>query len=58
MTSITLIDDDGTVTIEVFDDCETMQEMLEKLIVPALLGMTYQQETIDKYIDTGGIRES
>jgi hypothetical protein len=38
------------VTIEVCRDHLTMPEMIEDLIIPALLGMGFQQETIDDHI--------
>jgi hypothetical protein len=38
------------ITIEVCRDHLTMPEMTEDLIVPALLGMGFQQETIDDHI--------
>lgn len=39
------------VTVEIPFDHLTMHQMLEDLIIPALKGMGFHQNTIDKYID-------
>jgi hypothetical protein len=38
------------VTIETCYDDMTIEEIVENLVVPALLGMGYQRETINKYL--------
>lgn len=40
-----------TVTVEIPHDDLTMEEMIENLIIPALLGMGFQAETIDAYFN-------
>jgi len=40
-----------TITIEIPFDHLTMHQMLEQLVVPALKGVGFCDETIDKYID-------
>jgi len=39
------------VSIEIpYDDCD-MQQMIENLIIPALLGMGFKKETISDYFE-------
>jgi hypothetical protein len=40
-----------TVTVEMPQDDLTIEEMIDNLIIPALLGMGFQQETIDAYFN-------
>jgi hypothetical protein len=38
------------VTVETCYDDITIDEIMENLIIPALLGIGFQKETIDKYL--------
>jgi len=40
-----------TVTVEIPQDDLTMEQVIENLIIPALLGMGFQQETIETYFN-------
>lgn len=40
-----------TVTVEIPQDDLTMGEVIDNLIIPALLGMGFQQETIEEYFN-------
>jgi hypothetical protein len=40
-----------TVTVKIPQDDLTMEQVIENLIIPALLGMGFQQETIETYFN-------
>jgi len=39
------------VTIETFYDDHDMGEIIKELVIPALLGLGFQRDNIDKYIE-------
>ena len=40
-----------TVTVKIPQDDLTMEQVIDNLIIPALLGMGFQQETIETYFN-------
>lgn len=51
MTKVTIENEFGKYTVEVDKDDMNLSELLDQLVLPALLSVGYHRSTLDKYIN-------